>query len=300
LGSAGDAIDAQARALRAAPGSDDTRIELEELAEQAKALPKLAEIYQTIAEEVSDEDLALVYFVRVAELHERLADVEAAAAAYDKALTIDPSNVEILGAMDGLFRAAGRWEDLVKVYRSRIALGSEPEQIESFYAEMADVLEQQLKLPEEAVTAYEEVLSQFPSSTRALSALEGLFAKLQKWPELASNLESQLALAESTQQTIELTMRLASLREQQMGEVGAAIDGYREVLETDPTHGAALVALQRLFTNKKHEVVIAEILEPLYRASGDFEKLIGVYEVQVRRSEDASQQVELLFAIAEL
>lgn len=300
LGSAADAIDAQARALRAAPGSDDTRIELEELAEQAKALPKLAEIYQTIAEEVSDEDLALVYFVRVAELHERLADVEAAAAAYDKALTIDPSNVEILGAMDGLFRAAGRWEDLVKVYRSRIALGSEPEQIESFYAEMADVLEQQLKLPEEAVTAYEEVLSQFPSSTRALSALEGLFAKLQKWPELASNLESQLALAESTQQTIELTMRLASLREQQMGEVGAAIDGYREVLETDPTHGAALVALQRLFTNKKHEVVIAEILEPLYRASGDFEKLIGVYEVQVRRSEDASQQVELLFAIAEL
>lgn len=300
LGSADDAIGAQARALRAGPGSDDTRIELEELAEQANALPKLASIYQTIAEEVEDEDLALVYFVRVAELQERLADVDAAAAAYERALKIDPSNLDILGAMDGLFRNAGRWDDLVKVYRSRIALGTEPEQIESFYAEMADVLEQKLELPEEAVAAYEEVLSQFPSSARALSALEGLFAKLQKWAELASNLESQLALAESTQHTIELTMRLASLREQQMGEVGTAIEGYREVLDTDPTHAAALVALQRLFTSKTHELLIAEILEPLYRSSGDFEKLIGVYEVQVRRSGDASQQVELLFAIAEL
>ena len=49
-----------------------------------------------------------------------------------------------------------------------------------------------------------------------------------------------------------------------------------------------------------HELTIADILEPLYRQSGDFAKLIGVHEVQVRRSEDATRRVELLHQIAQL
>src|SRR5690606_1519864 len=59
LGSAEDAISAQARALRADPSNKDARIELEELAEQSGALGKLAQIYQGIAEEASDDALAL-------------------------------------------------------------------------------------------------------------------------------------------------------------------------------------------------------------------------------------------------
>ena len=47
-------------------------------------------------------------------------------------------------------------------------------------------------------------------------------------------------------------------------------------------------------------VVIAEILEPLYRNQGDFQKLIGVHEVQVRRAEDQHRKVELLHQVAEL
>src|SRR5262249_29160478 len=41
-------------------------------------------------------------------------------------------------------------------------------------------------------------------------------------------------------------------------------------------------------------------LEPLYRQSGDFQKLIGVHEVQVRRSDDVNHKVELLHQIAVL
>src|SRR5690606_36000874 len=57
---------------------------------------------------------------------------------------------------------------------------------------------------------------------------------------------------------------------------------------------------ERLSKNPEHELNIAEILEPLYRSSGDYQKLIGVHEVQVRRSDDATRKVELLEAIAEL
>ncbi len=62
----------------------------------------------------------------------------------------------------------------------------------------------------------------------------------------------------------------------------------------------ALAALERLGTDPKHELTIADLLEPLYRQVGDWQKLVGVHEVQVRRSDDVSRRVELLHQIAQL
>ncbi len=300
LGSAEDAISAQARALQAAPASDEARVELEDLAERAEALPKLAQIFQTIAEEASADDLALAYWVRLAQLQERLADVNAAASAYEKALTVDAGNDEVLSSLDELFRGAERWEELVGVYRKRIELSEEPEVLEGLFGEMAEILDVRLELPADAVAAYQEILGRIPASLSALTALDGLFSKLSRWEELASNLEAQLALAEVDEAVMGLTLRLSALREREMGQVEAAIEGYREVLDSDPSQAEALAALERLLKVEEHESVVSEILEPLYRNTGDYEKLIGVYEVQIRLCDDASRQVELLGAVAEL
>src|SRR5690606_35288788 len=133
LGSAENAISAQSRALRAAPENDEARIELEELSEGSGALEKLAEIYALIASAAENSDLALAYYRRLAQLQERLENIDAAATAYEKALEIAPGDPEVLGAMDALFSGAGRWEELVGVYRRRIDLGGEPETIEAVY-----------------------------------------------------------------------------------------------------------------------------------------------------------------------
>ena len=111
---------------------------------------------------------------------------------------------------------------------------------------------------------------------------------------------TRLALAEEDAEQLELMLRLASLREQQMGEAEAAIEGYREVLDRDPSNEAALTSLERLGTDAEQELVIAEILEPPYRNQGDYKKLIGVHEVQVRRADDVNTKVELLHQIAVL
>ena len=73
-----------------------------------------------------------------------------------------------------------------------------------------------------------------------------------------------------------------------MGLVDVAIEGYRQVLERD-AHATpqALAALERLGqATRSTSSTIADLLEPLYRHIGDWQKLIGVHEVQVRRSED--------------
>jgi tetratricopeptide (TPR) repeat protein len=120
------------------------------------------------------------------------------------------------------------------------------------------------------------------------------------WVDLADNLEAQLRLAEGEDAELHLMLRLATLRERDMGQIPEAIEGYRQVLDRDPGNVNALAALERLGESPDNELAIAEILEPLYRQAGNFQKLIGVHEVQVRNANDANRKVELLHQVATL
>jgi tetratricopeptide (TPR) repeat protein len=120
------------------------------------------------------------------------------------------------------------------------------------------------------------------------------------WAELADNLETQLSLANDDGAQLSLMLRLAALREAEMDQVEVAIEGYRAVLERDPSNAQALASLERLGHDAKYELLIADLLEPQYRHLGDYQKLIGAHEVQVRRADDPARKVELLHQIAAL
>jgi tetratricopeptide (TPR) repeat protein len=294
------ALDAQARALEEDPSLAESRSELEALAEQAGAWDQLIKIYNGIAGNISDPGLAREYWMRLAAIEERLGKVEEAAQSYEKVLSLDPADAEALQAMDALYRRTGHWQELIGVFRRRIDLVEDAAQREALYGQMAQVYEEKLSKPDEAIAAYREVLALDPTSQVALNALDGLFTRLGMWAELSENLETQLSLADTDDSQLRLMLRIASLREQQMGEVEAAIEGYRQVLERDPTNQEALGALERLAASEEYAAAIAEILEPLYRSQGEHNKLIGVYEVQVARADDPQRKVELLHEIAQL
>jgi tetratricopeptide (TPR) repeat protein len=300
LNDLGRAFDAQARALKDDPTGAETRAELEALAQRAGTWDKLDAIFSEIAGGISDARLAREYWMRLAGIHERLGKIDEAAGGYDRVLSIDPADQEALAALDALYRRTERYADLVGVFRRRIELAQEGSERETLYAQMAEVYEQKLGKPEDAIAAYREVLSLDETSRVALVALDGLFTRQSMWDELADNLEAQLRLAETEDEQILLMLRLAALRESKMNQVDAAIDIYSQVLERNPESAEALGALERLGQSTSHELAIAEILEPLYRQAGDYQKLIGVHEVQVRRSDDPARRVELLHQIATL
>jgi len=294
------AFDAQARALKQDPSNGEARGELEAFAAESSAWSKLEAIFAEVAEGLTDVALARDYWLRLAVIEEKLGKIDEAAAGYDRVLAIDPADGEALAALDALYRRTGRWTDLIGVYRRRIELEEDLRGREELYAQMAQVYEERLGEPEEAIAAYREVLEIDETSQVALVALDALFTRQKMWTELAENLEAQLRLAESDDAQITLMLRLAGLRESEMNQIDQAIEIYRQVLDREPSNDAALQALERLGKLPDFELVIAEILEPLYRQSGDFRKLIGVHEVQVRRSDDPLRRVELLHAIAQL
>ncbi len=300
LGDVERAFDAQARAVKTDPAHADARLEFEGFAQQSNTWVALLGVYAEVAASLQDPELARGYWLRIASIEEQLGRVEEAAKAYAQVLGLDPADGEALEALDALYRKHEKWGELISVFRRRIELSEDAASSEELYAQMAEVYEVRLGQPEDAIGAYREVLGIDPASQRALRALDGLFTRQEQWQELAENLEVQLSLADTEEVQLALMLRLSALREQQMQQVDGAIEGYREVLDRDVTNVSALAALERLGASAEHELVIAEILEPLYRQQGDYQKLIGVHEVQVRRADDANRQVELLHQIGEL
>jgi tetratricopeptide (TPR) repeat protein len=300
LGQLDRAIDALARAVNEDPASLEARQELEVLAQHAGAWDRLIEIYAGVAGDLSDAELARQYWMRLASIQEQLDKVADAAKSYERVLAIGPGDGEALQAIDALYRRTGRWEDLIGVFRRRIELVEDVGEREALYAQMAAVFEEKLGQPDEAIQAYREVLALDPTSRVALDALDALFTRRAMWAELAENLETQLGLADTDEGQLRLMLRLAALREREMGQVDLAIEGYRQVLDRDPTSAEALAALERLGRDPAYGLAIAEILEPLYRAHGEHQKLVGVHEVQVARADNAERKVELLHQIAVL
>ncbi len=296
----GHAFAALASALRDDPALPETRDEIERIAEGSGALHELVELYGELAESLTDALLARDYWMRIASVDDRLGDVDKAAKAYYRVLEIDAGDAEALGALEQLFTRTQRWQDLIGVAARRIEQTNDPKEREALYGTMAQIYDERLRRPEDAVAAYQKVLELDPGSERALRALDDLFTRQRMWPELAENLESQYALAAEDEAQLALMLRLSALREREMGLVDVAIEGYRQVLERAPTNTQALAALERLGGDAQYELTIADLLEPLYRHVGDWQKLIGTHEVQVRRSDDVTRRVELLHQIAQL
>ena len=295
------AFKALASALREQPHHAETRAEIQHIADVSSAWKELTELYESIGESLTDAALARSYWMLAAKIEdEALGLVDEAAKGYMHVLSLDPADAEALDALEALFTRTQRWTDLIGVTERRIEQTSDPESREQLYVRMARIYDEQLGRPEDAVASYKRVLELDPASHTALSALDALFTRQRMWSDLAENLEAQLALAVEDDQQIALMLRLAALRETQMSQLEQAIEGYRAVLERDISNAEALTALERLGTDPQHELVIADLLEPLYRQIGDYQKLIGAHEVQVRRAEDAPRRVELLHQIAQL
>lgn len=295
------AFDAFCEALREVPSDAATLARLEAMAIEQENFSPLVELVGELAGGVQDTDLARTLWIKAAQIYDtQLGNVDGAVAAYRKVLDLDPADLEVLEALENLYRRTERWSDLVGVLRSRVSISTDPGEQELLLSQMALIHDEYLAQPDAAISLHREILGIDPSSQNALAALDSLFARQEMWTELADNVDRQLSMADDPDRQIELMLQLAQLRETRMNATDAAIEIYRNVLDRDASNASAAAALERLLQQPEHQVVIAEILEPIYLTHGEYQKLIGVHEIQATHASSPERRVQLLHRISEL
>ena len=288
------------RCFQEDPAHPLCRMQLEQFAKSLNRFDTLSDLYVETAKNPNlDNQLIRDLSVAAAYVYEtHLMMPDQAIALYRQALEQEPEDEEVLGALERIFVKQNRWIDVLEIYGKKIEIASDAIQKAQLYQAIASVWESTLKNAEQATLAYQEMLVLDSQNQVALAALERLYAQQGRFAELTENLQEQLALTENDSQKVVLLAHLARVQAQDLEDVETAIATYQQVLALEPTHAEAIAALEAFLPQEAYGLVVAPLLENVYRAQSQWANLIGVYEVKVRFCQDKWEKIDLLQEIA--
>ena len=156
---------------------------------------------------------------------------------------------------------------------------------------MAQIYDEQLGRPEDAVAAYRKVLELDPASHARARARSTRSSRARRCgpssPRTSRRSSRSRPTTRRSSRSCSASRRCARRRWADRGRDRGLPPGPRA--RRRQRAGARRARAARART-PKYELTIADLLEPLYRHLGDYQKLIGVHEVQVRRSDDVEPQ----------
>jgi tetratricopeptide (TPR) repeat protein len=301
LGDAAGAYGALESAFLDNPNDADL---FERLGGVAEAAEKHDAFAKALVEAVDSGSLTgeaeLVYCRRAAELFEVvLGAPEAAARFHRRVLQQEPLDSAAFAALKQLYTKDEHWDDLRALYQQRIEATTDAGSKLDLLLQLCFLFEEILDEPKQAIASYEQALELDPGHTPSRRALQRLYARLERWPELADLLRRDLDEAEG-QDAIDLAYELATIFETRLDLVVDAVDHYEMVLESSPTHLRAQEGLQRLIAHRPERQRIASILHPIFESQGAWGELAKVLEVELEDLTDPASRAAHLTHIGEL
>ena len=299
-GRAQQAYQAYAEAFSISPESAEARAALEALADRMGKWRELVDLYseaQTARKLAPGLEREILLVIAVA-CDEKLNQSDKAVEYFRLAQETEPEDASALEALERLYTRTERWSDLVDILRKKAELVRSSDEREQIHARIATIWEEAIGNPDEAIAAWKEALGDNSGSLTALRALDRLFVQKGLDLDLADNLQRQLELASDEDEQVRLLSRLGQLRERKLHDVTAAVETYRRLLDLEPGHEDTVAALERLLDHPDHDLVLAEILDPVYRTRSDFGNLVRVLEIQARHTLDMRRKIDLLHEIA--
>lgn len=223
------------------------------------------------------EDAAELLLSAARVQHEKLHLTDRALLSLLKALEHVPENLAVLREIESLYEQNGRYDEVVKVLRREAEVTTEPRDRVPILFKLGAVLEDHLKLPEEAVPSFEEAVGLMPSYVPAKQALGRLYEKTARWQQLAELFSMEVRLEEDLGVKVSKLFKLADILDVRLGRQEDAIRALTE-----------LVAL------KADYMPARKYLERLYQKREAWGELVALYEQELALTEDRDQRVFLL------
>ncbi|MEM7434679.1 MAG: tetratricopeptide repeat protein [Myxococcota bacterium] len=276
---------------------------LEQVYRDGGVFDKLAETREVQVRHTDDPTERTELLRQLADIYEvQLENPPAAFGAFARALPLDIHNEGTLGSLERLAEQTGSWREVASRYDTEVEGHREesPESIVHLAKRSAMINEVQLDDVEAAIERYQLVVDIDPADVPAIEALDRLYEQTERWGELAATLKKEAAIATTPQDVLSLQFRTGQIYQNQIGNVDSAIEQYREIIAAAPEFEPAVSALEDLFAGGVRPMQIGEVLEPLYRMQGNWDRLITVQEVQVEHQEDPIERVVMMHRLAEI
>jgi tetratricopeptide (TPR) repeat protein len=258
---------------------DDEQLiaDLERLARETGQWAELVAKLEEVLQQVGDA-------LEAAELHkmagkwqaEELGLPDDAVYHLQRALSIEPDNIDVMDNLERLYREIAAWPELSQILHQRVELTMDPDEQSDIWRKLGELYEMQMGQIDEAIQAYSNILQIDPSDILAIESLERIYEAYDRWQELVNILRQKAESTYDPDEIIQIRFRIAQIQEDRLESVQDAIATYREILAVDQTHMQSLKELERLFM-----------------ATSDWNSLAEVYEQQIQLTHEPDEQLQV-------
>ena len=219
---------------------------------------------------------------KMGELCERhLGRDDEAVQCYRDALDLDPFHTPSLHALARKLTERGNWTELVKLLELELSgLNDAALRARTAYR-IGEVYESRLRALDKAAAAYEQALNADPDFRPALDARSRLLVQGREFNETVLELKREVANASEPTLAVAALMRRGEVYRDDLDVPGRALESFEAVLEKDPAHLGALLAV-----------------ESLYAQLGTWDQLVQTYTTQARVLGDTGARVAVLRELA--
>lgn len=214
---------------------------------------------------------------------EQLARDEDAIHAYRRAVEADPGHRAALRALERKLAGKGLYDELVKLLEAELATLQDEALRARVAFRIGEVYENRLRAPEKALAAYEQALAADPEFGPARDGRIRLLSEARDYKRLVEELEREAQAQRDPRLAIAALLRVGEVWRDDLNDPGRAIRAFEAVVERDPAHLEALLAL-----------------EALYAERGAWSALANVYSTQARVLADPGARVGALRELGRL
>ncbi|MDB4968610.1 MAG: repeat-containing protein, partial [Myxococcales bacterium] len=262
-------------------------LELRRLAHMLGMWRDLVDVLQKAVADSYDYDLQARVYARVADIQEReLGDRAAAIESWRKVVGVRDDGIEAYKALERLLADESRNKELVQILEKRASLSNDVHEQKQLAYRAAELYEEALGEPEQAIGTWRHVLTLDDGDRAALDALERLYFAKGSFRDLCGILTQKIEQNPDPAAQRPLRLQLAQLSELELHDALAAIDAYKGILSNDPRDVEALEAVARLYAAEGLYADHLEALDALAEAAG--------------AAGDQTRKVELAFKAAQV
>ncbi|MBI4821519.1 MAG: tetratricopeptide repeat protein [Deltaproteobacteria bacterium] len=254
-------------ALKNDPASTEAASAVRKRAREDGALRDYAEAFAERGRLLLERGLgdeAIASMIEAAQVYEEeLEDVEAAAALYSRVLDVRGDHRRALFALGLLLYDLGRFDDLIDLYRRRLALTNDEGETTTLYLYIAEILSERLGNQHRAFQEVMKAARLSPRNLRIIDRLESLGDRTNRLDEVAVVIGDLILHQTDPRVRAALSMRLGQLFMGRLKDPSRALACFRAALVDDGGNPEILGSLDELFREAERFHQLAELLEEL-------------------------------------
>ena len=243
---------------------------------------KLATLLQAKIDVAQDPIDILTYTKQLAQIQaEKLSDEPSALKSYIRALEIDPSDPEVMSAVEQIAKNLGQWDELACAYRKVVEVSSDDSDKIAFQSKLARLYVEKLSRYEDAVVELKGILDIDAENMDALKLLESIYSTNGKTNELldVKSKIADLTFEPDAQKAILFQCADLALNTLNLNERGVAF--LEKIIEIDDSESNAI-----------------EPLLVLYNEVGAYDKYVDLLNKKLMIVQDDDSRFEIYISIA--